>query len=142
MHSKRIPCFTPDPARSQASSLGIHKKNSAAWARWRSGGLKAAIPAHAARSAWRGNLLRSIGRKRAVNLDTMNVDLAGIRIPDSKLAREITELARDTESPLLFHRSSRVYYCGALAGKRRRLKFDPALLYAGAMLQDMGLTHQ
>jgi len=76
-----------------------------------------------------------------INLKT-NVDLAGIRIPDSKLAREITELVRDTESPLLFHHSSRVYYWGALAGKRRGLRFDPELLYAGAMFHDMGLTHQ
>jgi HD superfamily phosphodiesterase len=64
----------------------------------------------------------------------------GMSIPDSKLAREITELVRDTESPLLFHHSSRVYYWAALAGKRRRLKFDPELLYAGAMFHDMGLT--
>jgi HD superfamily phosphodiesterase len=73
---------------------------------------------------------------------TINTDLAGTAIPDSKLAREITELVRDTESPLLFHHSSRVYYWGALAGKRRRLKFDPELLYTGAMFHDMGLTHQ
>src|SRR5260370_18209024 len=73
---------------------------------------------------------------------TRNTDLAGIRIPDSKLAREATELVRDTESPLLFHHSSRVYYWGALAGKRRGLRFDPELLYAGAMFHDMGLTHQ
>src|SRR3978361_293858 len=72
----------------------------------------------------------------------MSVDLAGIRIPDSKLAREITELVRDIESALLFHHSSRVFYWGALAGKRRGLKFDPELLYAGAMFHDMGLTHQ
>ena len=64
----------------------------------------------------------------------------GITVPDSKLAREITELVRDTESPLLFHHSSRVYYWAVLAGKRRRLKFDPELLYAGAMFHDMGLT--
>ena len=73
---------------------------------------------------------------------TMNIDLAGIRIPDSKLACEITEMVRDTEPPLLFHHSSRVYYWGALAGKRLGLRFDPELLYAGAMLHDMGLTHQ
>src|SRR4030088_122023 len=72
----------------------------------------------------------------------MSVDLAGIRIPDSKLAREITELVRDIESPLLFHHSSRVYYWGALAGTRRQLRFNPELLYAGAMFHDMGLTHQ
>src|SRR3981189_3980284 len=71
---------------------------------------------------------------------TTNTDLSGIRIPDSKLAREITELVRDTESPLLFHHWSRVYYFGALAGKHRGLRFDPELLYAGAMFHDMGLT--
>ena len=77
----------------------------------------------------------------SVNLKR-NTDLAGTRVPDSKLAREITDLVRDTESPLLFHHSSRVYYWGALGGKRRGLRFDPELLYAGAMFHDMGLTHQ
>jgi len=70
----------------------------------------------------------------------MTVEVDGISVPDSKLAREITELVRDTESRLLFHHSSRVYYWGALAGRRRRLKFDSELLYAGAMFHDMGLT--
>jgi hypothetical protein len=64
----------------------------------------------------------------------------GIRIPDSRVAGEITQLVRDTESALLFHHSSRVYYWAALAGKRRGLKFDRELLYAGAMFHDMGLT--
>ena len=66
--------------------------------------------------------------------------VVGVIIPDSKLAREITELVRDTEPPLLFHHSSRVYYWGALTGQRRGLRFDPELLYAGAMFHDMGLT--
>jgi hypothetical protein len=69
-------------------------------------------------------------------------DIDGISLPDSRLAREITELVRDTESELLFNHSSRVYYWGSLAGKRRGLVFDPELLYAGAMFHDMGLTHQ
>ena len=64
----------------------------------------------------------------------------GVAIPDSKLAREVTELVGDTEPPLLFHHSSRVYYWGALTGKRRHLRFDPELLYTGAMFHDMGLT--
>jgi HD superfamily phosphodiesterase len=63
-----------------------------------------------------------------------------IRIPDTRLAREITQLVRDTESALLFHHSSRVYYWGALAGRRRGITFDPELLYAGAMFHDLGLT--
>jgi hypothetical protein len=63
-----------------------------------------------------------------VNIDLKTgIDLAGIRIPDSNLAREVTELVRDTEPPLLFHHSSRVYYWGALAAKRRGLRFDPEL---------------
>jgi hypothetical protein len=70
----------------------------------------------------------------------MNFNLDEVRVPDSTLAREITALVRDTESPLLFHHSSRVYYWGALAGKRRGLRFDPELLYTGAMFHDMGLT--
>jgi hypothetical protein len=68
--------------------------------------------------------------------------VVGVTIPDSKLAREITELVRDTETALLFHHSRRVYYWGALTGKRRDLRFDPELLYAGAMFHDMGLTPQ
>jgi hypothetical protein len=72
----------------------------------------------------------------------MTLMVQGVSIPDSKIAREITELVRDTESPLLFHHSSRVYYFGAIAGKHRGLRFDPELLYAGAMFHDMGLTPQ
>ncbi|AOB30330.1 phosphohydrolase [Bordetella sp. H567] len=72
----------------------------------------------------------------------MTLKIGNIAIPDSQLAREITDLVRDTESPLLFHHSSRVYYFAALAGERRGLKFDPELLYAGAMFHDMGLTHE
>ena len=71
-----------------------------------------------------------------------NQAIAGIQIPDSKLARAATELVRDTESDLLFHHSTRVYYFGALAGTRKQLKFDPELLYVGAMFHDMGLTKQ
>jgi hypothetical protein len=66
--------------------------------------------------------------------------ISGISIPDSKLANEITEFIRDTESTLLFNHSSRVYYFGALAGQRRSFKFDAELLYAGAMFHDIGLV--
>lgn len=60
-------------------------------------------------------------------------------IPDSTLARAITEFIRDTETELLFNHSSRVYHFGALAGVQRGLKFDRELLYAGAMFHDIGL---
>ncbi|WP_446744809.1 HD domain-containing protein [Silvibacterium acidisoli] len=65
--------------------------------------------------------------------------IEGASIPDSKLAHEITEFIRDNESPLLFNHSSRVYLFGALAGQEAGLRFDPELLYAGAMFHDLGL---
>lgn len=63
----------------------------------------------------------------------------GVSVPDSKLAREIQQFVRDTETELLFNHSSRVYYFAALAGKRLKLTFDPELVYAGAMFHDVGL---
>jgi HD domain-containing protein len=65
---------------------------------------------------------------------------SGVTIPDSKMAREVTELVRDTENSLLFNHSSRVYYFSAATGKRKGLAFDPELLYVSAMFHDMGLT--
>ena len=65
-----------------------------------------------------------------INLKT-NIDRAGIRIPDSKLACDITELVRDTEPALLFHHSSRVYYWAALAGKRRGAQIRPRTALCG-----------
>jgi hypothetical protein len=64
----------------------------------------------------------------------------GIVVPDSQLAREVTQLIRDTESELLFNHSTRVYLWGALLGKRQNLVFDPELLYIAAMFHDIGLT--
>ena len=67
-------------------------------------------------------------------------DISGVRIPDSKLTREVTQLIRDAESDLLFYHSTRVYFWGALTAKRKGLMFDPELLYTAAMFHDLGLT--
>jgi hypothetical protein len=66
--------------------------------------------------------------------------IAGIAVPDSAIARAATQLVRDTEDDLLFHHSRRVFFWGALTGERKSLKYDPELLYLGAMFHDMGLT--
>ena len=70
------------------------------------------------------------------------ISISGVMVPDTKLAREATELVRDTEPSLLFNHSTRVYYFASLAGKRRGVKFDPDLLYIAAMFHDMGLTRR
>jgi hypothetical protein len=67
-------------------------------------------------------------------------EISGVKIPDSQLAREATQFIRDTESDLLFQHSTRVYFWGALAGKRKGLTFDPELLYTATMFHDVGLT--
>jgi hypothetical protein len=65
-------------------------------------------------------------------------------LPDSRLAREITQyvrcMANDMGSDLLFHHSARVYWWGALLGEQLGLAFDPELLYAAAMFHDIGIT--
>lgn len=72
----------------------------------------------------------------------MSEIIADIRIPDSKIARAATELVRDTEDDLLYNHSRRVFLWGALTGERRKLPYDPELLYLGAMFHDMGLMEK
>lgn len=72
----------------------------------------------------------------------MSESTAGVRIPDSALAREATELVREAASPLLFDHSRRVFIWGSLRGREQGLPFDPELLYVGAMFHDLGLTER
>jgi HD domain-containing protein len=68
--------------------------------------------------------------------------IAGIHVPDSALAREVTEFVREVEDDLLFNHSRRVFFFGALQGLRRGLQPDLELLYAAAMFHDIGLTER
>ena len=68
--------------------------------------------------------------------------VAGVAVPDTKLAREATELVRGATTDLIYHHSRRVYWWGSLQGRNRGLSFDPELLYIGAMFHDLGLNEQ
>lgn len=68
--------------------------------------------------------------------------IAGVQVPDSRLASEATELVRDVASDLLFQHSRRVYVFGSLHGRRLGMRPDPELLYIGAMFHDLGLTER
>ncbi|GAA2295952.1 HD domain-containing protein [Streptomyces kunmingensis] len=70
------------------------------------------------------------------------VTVAGVRVPDTKLAREADELVRDTTSELIYHHSRRVFFFGALQGRNRDLSYDPELLYVGALFHDLGLNER
>ncbi|MFF8378739.1 HD domain-containing protein [Streptomyces sp. NPDC015661] len=70
----------------------------------------------------------------------MSSDIAGVRIPDSRIAQEATDLIREATDDLIYHHSRRVYVWGALQGQNRGLTFDAELLYVSAMFHDLGLT--
>ncbi|MFJ1869537.1 HD domain-containing protein [Streptomyces sp. NPDC088097] len=70
----------------------------------------------------------------------MTLRIADIEIPDSRIAKEATELIREATDDLIYHHSRRVFLWGALQGHNRNLTFDAELLYVGAMFHDLGLT--
>lgn len=71
-----------------------------------------------------------------------NKEIAGIRIPDSKLATEATELLLEHGTPFIYNHSMRVFLFGALNGRRGGLDYDPELLYISAVFHDLGLTRR
>lgn len=68
--------------------------------------------------------------------------VAGVRIPDSAIVREATELARSASDPYLFHHAVRTFLFGALVGRGLRLSFDDELFYLACIMHDLGLTNQ
>ncbi|WP_377272850.1 HD domain-containing protein [Peterkaempfera sp. SMS 1(5)a] len=67
---------------------------------------------------------------------------AGIRVPDTRLTREATELIRESVSELVYHHSRRVYFFAGLQARNRDLSYDPELLYIGAIFHDLGLNER
>jgi hypothetical protein len=66
--------------------------------------------------------------------------VAGIRIPDSVIANQATELLREHGSELLFNHSLRTFVFASLNGEQRKMAYDPELLYVSAAFHDLGLT--
>ncbi|WP_240544028.1 hypothetical protein [Bradyrhizobium canariense] len=59
----------------------------------------------------------------------MSEIFAGIRMPDSAIARPATQLVRDNKEALLYNHSCPVFVWGALTTERHVVKYEPALLY-------------
>jgi hypothetical protein len=66
--------------------------------------------------------------------------IAGVRVPDSSLAKDATELIRDTTNELIFNHSRRVFVFGSLQSRRLSIAPDPELLYVAALFHDTGLV--
>ena len=67
-------------------------------------------------------------------------DVAGVRIPDSRAAKEAEQLCREESSPMLYAHALRSYFFACLLGGADGLRFDEELLYVGCVLHDVGLT--
>ena len=66
--------------------------------------------------------------------------VAGVRLVDSKIAREATELSRSVSPLYLFNHAVRTFLFGSLIGRARGQSFDEELLYLACILHDLGLT--
>lgn len=66
--------------------------------------------------------------------------VAGVRIPDSAIAKQATELLLEHGAEFLYNHSLRVFVFASLNGQRRQLAYDEELLYVSAVFHDLGLT--
>ena len=69
-------------------------------------------------------------------------EVAGIKLPDSKLARDATDYIRGLSAPVVFNHVLRTFLFGELLGRAKQLKFDRELFYLGAVFHDLGQTER
>lgn len=67
-------------------------------------------------------------------------NIAGITIPDSKIATEATELLLEHGTEFIYNHSLRVFLFSSLNGKRKNLEYDKELLYVSSVFHDLGLV--
>jgi hypothetical protein len=72
----------------------------------------------------------------------MPASVAGIRIIDSKIAKEATELSRSVSPLYLFNHAMRTFLFGSLVGNALAASFDEEVLFLACILHDLGLTDQ
>jgi hypothetical protein len=72
--------------------------------------------------------------------DPFSGAIAGVRIPDSHLAREAVALAREASSPMLFNHVMRSYFFAELCGEGASGARDREVMLLSAVLHDLGLT--
>ena len=73
---------------------------------------------------------------------TLPIEIAGVRIPDTSLAYEVTQFVSGVTPLWLLNHLLRTYVFGELFGRRSAMKYDSELLYLGAMMHDLGLTDE
>lgn len=79
---------------------------------------------------------------RVKEMSIMQKTIAGVAIPQSRFAAEVTEMVRDTTNELVFNHSRRVFLFGSLRARALGLEPNPELLYTAALFHDLGLVEQ
>jgi hypothetical protein len=67
-------------------------------------------------------------------------EIAGVRLPDSALARKAVDLAFRVSPEVVRTHVLRTFVFGSLVGKGQGLHYDEELFFLGAVLHDLGLT--
>ncbi|CTQ53842.1 HD domain protein, cyanamide hydratase family [Roseibium album] len=73
-------------------------------------------------------------------MDAFGSDLEGMQPPDTALVRDAFDFADDVQGLELMRHSWRSYYWAMLLGGYRKLEVDREILFAAAILHDVGLA--
>ena len=71
---------------------------------------------------------------------SMGKRVADVTIPDTKIAREATEIARSAEPPEIFNHSLRTFLFAELIAKAKKISHDVEIVYIASILHDTGLS--
>jgi hypothetical protein len=71
---------------------------------------------------------------------TLPREIAGVRIPDSALARKAVDLAYRVSPPVVWTHVVRTFVFGALVGQAQGLRYDEELFFLASVLHDLGLV--
>ncbi|MEU4896600.1 HD domain-containing protein [Streptomyces sp. NPDC044780] len=72
--------------------------------------------------------------------DALPTAVAGVRIPDSGLAREAAAFARGASTETLFNHVMRTYLFGCLTFDQQGVRYDRELVFVASVLHDLGLV--
>jgi hypothetical protein len=78
----------------------------------------------------------------SVRNDLQPLSVAGVRLPDSRIARLATEFSRSAYPPYLFNHATRTFLFGALVGRTLGQTLDEEILYLACILHDLGLAER
>jgi hypothetical protein len=66
--------------------------------------------------------------------------VAGIRLPDSHIARAAEQMCREASPRVLYAHAARSFVFAALLADRDKIRVDKEALYVGCILHDLGFT--